>query len=387
VGRLLLLVCAACGFSPQARPNHDLGPPDGGGGSFSVTLSVGQVEEHAWFSAHVVALDASGAIDSGYQGQPAFSSSWGDLTSQKPRFIGGTADVMLSLNRETSGNNLAIIKVDDGQAIGSSSGLKVVAPAWQPLDAAAVFQPPTNTWDALISSPRWVRKGGLNYLFYQGTTTGASGYNWGLATSNDGVTWMRNPTPVFAAATSGWDSGLEPTYFYVGLDGDTFVAVYEPYAHPFGVARSSDGVNWTRSDMGQLAATDSACAAQYFMSSFFIDGSSYQTFWAQEGPACVATSSDSGQSFGAMAPLSGLLSVGGLPQLLQMLREGTVYRAWYQDSPDTTLYATSSDGVTWVPSPSAPIPYNIVSVVWNELELRYEAMIPATNGFERVARP
>jgi hypothetical protein len=385
VGRLLLLACAACGFSPEQR--HDLGPPDGGSGSFSVTLSVGQVEEHASFSAHVVALDASGAIDSGYQGQPAFSSSWGDLTSQKPRFIGGSADVMLSLNRETPSNNLAIIKVDDGQAIGSSGGLKVVAPAWQLLDAAAVFGPPSNNWDPLISSPRWVRKGGVNYLFYQGTTSSNTASTWGLATSNDGVTWMRYPTPVFAASTSGWDAGLEPMYFYVALDGDTFVATYASQGHPFGVARSSDGVNWTRSAMGQLAATSPGCAIPYFLTSLFVDGGDYFTAWAQEGQACTSRSSDSGQSFAAMAPLSGMVAIGGEPQLLQVIRDGTVYRAWYQDSPDTTLYATSSDGITWLPSPSAPIPYNIVSVVWNELELRYEAMVPAASGFERVTRP
>jgi beta-1,2-mannobiose phosphorylase / 1,2-beta-oligomannan phosphorylase len=80
--------------------------------------------------------------------------------------------------------------------------------------------------DGWIESPSVVKVGGTYYMLYSGITTGY-GYAIGLATSPDGVNWTRHPgNPVFRhEPATAWEDGLvyAPALYH---DGSRFIMFY-----------------------------------------------------------------------------------------------------------------------------------------------------------------
>jgi hypothetical protein len=57
-----------------------------------------------------------------------------------------------------------------------------------------------------------------------------------------------------------------------------------------------------------------------------------------------------------------------------LIKDGSVYRLWYDDR-----YATSTDGTSWVTSPTV-IPIFLSNVLWNSNQLRYETLALSGDG-------
>lgn len=143
--RLAVVVClvalpvGSCGFRAVAA---DRGA-DGGWSGFELVPSSVTVDEHQPFLLHIVALDARGQPEADYAGTPTLSTNWGDLVVRGPiSFTAGSADVTVSLNRETGPTHKTVtLEVSDGTRSGAFSGIAVAAPGWSLLDAQAIFGP------------------------------------------------------------------------------------------------------------------------------------------------------------------------------------------------------------------------------------------------------
>jgi predicted GH43/DUF377 family glycosyl hydrolase len=125
-------------------------------------------------------------------------------------------------------------------------------------------------WDeSFVESPSVVKLSGTFYMWYTGVDS-QSRYRIGLATSEDGIHWIKNPAnPVFSPdASNEWENAVvyapavirdidQFVMFYVGLNAGTFLN-----AMRIGMATSTDGVSWTRPqsvpvlDVGAAAAWD-----------------------------------------------------------------------------------------------------------------------------------
>jgi predicted GH43/DUF377 family glycosyl hydrolase len=68
----------------------------------------------------------------------------------------------------------------------------------------------------------------------------------GMATSVDGITWVRSPSNPILVHTVSWEGNgvYFPSVIY---ENNTFKMVYmNRSANAFGMATSSDGINWTK---------------------------------------------------------------------------------------------------------------------------------------------
>jgi hypothetical protein len=372
----LALVCG-CTF-------HKLPPA-----SFDVSQTPASADERASFAVHLTARDAHGARLDTYDGAPALSADWGEvIVKTAPKFRAGEADATVQLTRETNSVNLAAhLIATDGSARGVSAAIAVTAPAWNVDNTVTVLAPDPTSWDQnSVFFPSWLRKGGVYDAFYLGYGNTAVG--WGLATSASGIDFMHRAAPLFGASTSGWDQGELPAIFLPRFDGARWVAVYvaaPASGRAIGFAESPDGIAWTRHAQ-PILATPTADCAELAPQAFLVEGGAYHVYLGEVNGPCVATSTDGGRSFGAPVKLSGFptgmyLSVRGVE------KDGAVWRMWFSEDGSNTRYATSADGASWQLSASAPLPLLAHTILWNEVDETYEALITVVDGYGRARRP
>jgi len=396
------LTCGADSFchsgdeATLACSADDLGVGDGNPhllASFTLTTFAGTYEEHEGFKLQIDALDATGAPVAAYAGTPKLATDWGDLTvlSIQP-FSNGAATAMVSLNRETDGTHGAHITITDGSATGSTSDLTIKAPDWKQVDGSAIFRVATSGWDQKMTDPYWVRWNGEYRLYYHGgpTTTGPDGI--GYAHSPDGVNWTRYGTgPILTKSTSGWDMGYTPFKLMVQVDGAGLVGAFPANTGvSWGLARSMDGANWTRDPAGLYITGAANCSTYNDPLAFFIDGNKQYTWFETKNDPCFVLSTDDGMTIAPLQITTGFdaRQPGAFPIVTQVVRDGSVLKMWYH--PDTgstgSLYATSTDGIAWVVTPSAVTATGPETVLLNEVTGHFEGLIYVPNGFARLAR-
>jgi hypothetical protein len=134
--------------------------------------------------------------------------------------------------------------------------------SWTKHGAPVLTRGASAEWDNhFIEGPTVLLEGGTYYLWYAGMDAVANGQasdgkvNIGLATSNDGIIWSKNPAnPVLATGRSGsWDSRTvqDPHVlkfggrFHMWYGGKT--TDYKNYGQQTGYAVSDDGITWTKS--------------------------------------------------------------------------------------------------------------------------------------------
>lgn len=136
-------------------------------------------------------------------------------------------------------------------AIGRMGPLDAEGRQWQ-RQPEPIYRPEPDGWDGVFVTGTSVLIGpdGVWRLYYSGagTTVGV-----GLLTSNDGVTWEPSPdNPVFERELGAWDEAtIEPTVRYFG---GKYWMWYAGYVEPLGddtriaigLATSDDGVHWQR---------------------------------------------------------------------------------------------------------------------------------------------
>ncbi len=161
--------------------------------------------------------------------------------------------------------------------------------SWHPANPVMDVDP-ANSWEA-----GWIWGLDVFHLpdqLYQMWYTGSDGSQAaiGYATSPDGVSWTRynsGAAPVLTGDMGAWDEGFvaDPG---VGFVTDDVYAMYYDNGHSFGLAHSSDGVDWVKSPANPVftpgAPTQWGNSVVYF--DHGSDGSRLDGFTITGGDAC-----------------------------------------------------------------------------------------------------
>ena len=154
-------------------------------------------------------------------------------------------------------------------AIGRATAPSPLGP-WEADPEPIIVNGPTGSWDSFrVNAPSVVRTDNSLLLYYSGVN-GAREERIGLATSTDGVVWEKynNPQttaaryalsdPVFERGFSGFWDGIGVFQPHVETTDEGFMMLYaarEPFdgTNPqgllaYGLAASTDGINWDRLD-------------------------------------------------------------------------------------------------------------------------------------------
>jgi hypothetical protein len=366
--------------------------------SFTLTASLpasGTVGEHEQFPISVQALDQNKANAGGFNGTVTLSSSWGDVVPPTVTLVNGLAQQMIALNRETLPPQTATVTATFGGNKGSVGKIGVKAQTFV-RDATAIVPSPSGPTtfgfaDTVVAEPDVIITSAGEYrMYFGGYASGQqfNGYNFGVATSTDGLHFTPNPVPVFRMPAMPPKTQVNsPSVF--GGGAQWFLAFSQGVSgvitgqDAWLAGPSSDGTSdfpaigpaVSRTDCAYCDATvdfptvipDPANNGGYIM--FFSSGKKIGTSSVAE--VGRASSSD-GQHFVAEpAPLLSSDLTGEAVLLApRVIVDGTVFKMWYsyaraQDIMDLNNlcnsnnkirigYATSSDGFYWIRSPSNP---------------------------------
>ena len=360
----------------------------------------GTVGEHEQFSIAVQAIDQNGANADGFNGTVTLSSSWGDVVPSTVALVNGQAQAQIALNRETLPPQTATVTATFGGNKGSVGKIGVKA---QPFvrDTSAVVPTPTGTAtfgfaDTIVAEPNVIITSTGEYRMYFGGYAQSQqfkGYNFGVASSPDGVHFAPNPVPVLRPPmTTPITQINSPSVFQVGSDWylaysqgtsgvvnaqdawlagpstDGVMPFPAPAAPPAGapiVSRGDCAYCDVTVDFPSVIPDPSGSG--YIM--FFSAGHSLGTGNVAE--IGRASSTDGLHFIAEPAPvLSSDLTGEAVLLSPRVIVDGTVFKMFYsyaraQDIMDLQNlcnannrvqigYATSSDGFYWIRSPSNP---------------------------------
>lgn len=375
--------------------------------SFKIDLGPGRTHvfnEHQTFPITITALGTDKKSTAGnFNGTVTLSSSWGDVYPSTVTIANGSANAMVSLNRETLDPQTAAIIATFGVNNGKSGKISIHA---QPLvrDATAVVPVPTAQApfafaDTLVSQPDVIRSGSSWRMYFGGFSNTRTDYSFGVASSTDGKSFTPvSSSPILSAGSAGFTmkSIYSPSVFAVAngmfnmaLQGNgADLAPNMSAPSRIGIATSPDGTSpFTVANNGMPVLTERDCAycnknVQFPAvipdpAAVGFDGG-VATGWIMffsadqaNGPVSIgrASSSDGLTFTPEPAPLlSGDLAGEAFLASPRVLLDGTVYKMWYSFAKlgDVSLtdfctskinvgYATSSDGFYWIRSPSNPV--------------------------------
>ncbi len=233
-------------------------------------------------------------------------------------------------------------------------------------------------WDASYTvSPKVLFDGQTYRMWYQGGTATTTGI--GYATSTDGITWRKHNGPVLTPGPAGaWDSaqvalgsviwnGTSFLMWYSGSDTTTNTA------GAVGFATSQDGISWTKDPHNPILST-SGLDQQYMATPYVISDGVRFNMWYTGKNATSSTTPTTilyALSFGNTQWVkwsTAVLAPSSNPTMWDsagvyspsVLYDGTNYDLWYtgfsksQPSPQIG-FATSPDGANWTRSPLNPI--------------------------------
>jgi hypothetical protein len=381
---------------------------------FSVDVAqTKSVSEHQSFPVTITAQHADGTAASGFNNTVTLSfglpdgTRWCDVTPSTVTLKNGSAQTVVTLNRETIPPQQPKLHANFFGNSGDSAGIEVLAPPFTK-DADAIVAPvsaakPFGWADSLVAEPAILLDGTGFRMYFVGFHLAAGvGVSIGVATSTDGKTFTPKMDPVFTPAAGSWYSGSVegPAPFFsaqgvsLAFTGTQAGLDLTPPAE-IGVASNADGLGTftvgnsgnpvlKRKIMGMQEAdcdycTDSINFPQVIdaPTQLGLDGGSSGKlmFFSANSSKNIAAigraSSPDGITWTAEpAPvLSG--DIGGEAILLSphVMIDGTIFKMWYSfanlsdvigtngsmcDTPIQVGYATSSDGFYWVRSPRNP---------------------------------
>ncbi|MCU1279753.1 MAG: uncharacterized protein JWM53_3299 [bacterium] len=367
--------------------------------------SSGTVGEHEQFALSVQALKEDHSSANGFNGTVTLSSSWGDVVPPTITLVDGQATQMIALNRETLPPQTATVTASFGGNKGSVGKIGVKA---QPFvrDATAVVPSPSGPMtfgfaDTVVAEPDVIITSTGEYrMYFGGFANGQQfmGYNFGVATSTDGLHFTPNPVPVLRMPAMPPKTQINSPSVFSVVD-----RWYLAYSQGTGgvingqdvllAGPSADGISAFPPIATVVARTDCAyCDATIEFPTVISDPANnggYIMFFSSAktlGSGSVAeigrASSSDGRTFTAEpAPLLSSDLTGEAVLLApRVIVDGTVFKMWYsyaraQDIMDLQNlcntnnqvrigYATSSDGFYWIRSPSNPA-VDIGGVGWD----------------------
>lgn len=220
------------GFVTQV--NLTLNPTGEGVGSIYIYVKWGQISTN-WTD---------------YEGNPIFSSSgnyWDYSGVQQPKIL--FENNLLKLYYTAQGDPYSGYA---GYAF-SSDGIN-----WTISPNNPVLSPgPAGSWDETAVAGATVFKDESGYrMYYAGWSNPSANWNIGLATSTDGINWVKHPDPVLYSG-SGWEFQLGPSSV-IKVDNVYYLYYYGRNlpVMKIGLATSTDGINWTRDPSNPILVAD-----------------------------------------------------------------------------------------------------------------------------------
>lgn len=161
---------------------------------------------------------------------------------------------------------------------------------------------PGNTWDAYAVAGATVFKDENGYkMYYTGwSTLNSSGaLHIGLATSSDGINWVKHPNPVLYAS-GGAEYQIAPSciikisdVYYLYYYGRNLPCLY------IRLATSTDGINWTRHPANPILVADKSWEGSgvYYANVYEKNGQYEMIYMNQAGIGFVRATSPDGISW------------------------------------------------------------------------------------------
>lgn len=147
----------------------------------------------------------------------------------------------------------------------------------RPLSSPIIVVGPSGSWDDGGTGPGPVYKAnGKYYMLYQGYDASTKHFQVGLASSTDGKNWVKYPRPIFS-------DSLDWEYNIVASDVELIDSIFYMYyssGGKIGLATSFDGINWLRySSSPILTATKSWESGGVSFPSVYKDGDVYKMIY------------------------------------------------------------------------------------------------------------
>ncbi len=137
--------------------------------------------------------------------------------------------------------------------------------SWARPFAQPVLSPgPSGSWDDLAVHPGVVMYDeGTYLLYYCGWSNPSANWDIGLATSTDGINWVKHPNPVLYSG-SGWEYQIGPSSI-IKIDNVYYLYYYcrNLPVRGIGIATSTDGINWTRHPSNPIIVADQPWEESY----------------------------------------------------------------------------------------------------------------------------
>ncbi len=369
--------------------------------------------EHQKFPIAIRALQMNGTQATGFGGEVSLTATWGDVRPDKVKLSGGSANVQVSLNRETVKPQSAVIRASFGDSKGNSGKVFVNLPQFTrdatPIAPAATQQTPFGWADIVVAQPDVIKTPTGYRMYFIGSSLSQGGRpTVGTAVSTDGKTFSASAQPVLTSTpqidpiigTAAFTGPFGPSMLFGSGAGS---GVGKGFSGGISVANSTDGVTpFKVGNNGIPVITTMACEyckAAIGFPSVIADplasapdgggaGGWFMFFSAlQERPGSFPlvsigrASSTDGVTFvpEAAALLEGDIFGEVVMLSPHVLLDGTVLKMWYSftrnsdmsrlapdfcgmDAKDrvevgyaTASYANPSDGLFWVRSLSNPV--------------------------------
>ena len=118
---------------------------------------------------------------------------------------------------------------------------------WTKYPNPVIYPGGYNSWDSKAVSPGAViKENGIYKMYYCGYADEYDSWHVGYATSVDGINWTKYPQPIITG-TYGWEHQLIP--FSIIKLNNQYYLYFTGRNHPnnrIGLAVSQDGINWTK---------------------------------------------------------------------------------------------------------------------------------------------
>lgn len=239
-----------------------------------LTIDVSQapdpVEEHAGFTITLHALGPDKLSPAGaFNGSAELASTWGDVTPSTAQFTAGKATLTVSLNRETIPPQAATLTAAIGAATASSAAINVVTPRFTRDPTPVVPPPPTSGAfgfaDVIVAEPNVIKVGNQFRMYFTGVHSGSKGAAIGVATSTDGKTFIPPDAPILQGGENGLSALIASPTVFNGPSGLAMVLLGSGviFSDAFVLATSSDGNTFAAANGGMPIMSKSDCNTKH----------------------------------------------------------------------------------------------------------------------------
>ena len=131
---------------------------------------------------------------------------------------------------------------------------------------------PTESWEGKVGVPWAWKEGNTWYMLYRGDNPSIGADATGLATSSDGINWVKHPlNPVLMSTAGTWDERGAESWGTIKVD-NTYYNYYEcsyTGGRNIGIATSTDLVNWTKDQNNPIMGGGRFCPCVFKYENYY----------------------------------------------------------------------------------------------------------------------